>query len=421
MKILIVGSGGREHTLAWKVSQSKLVKKIYCAPGNAGTSGIAENVSIKADDISGLRSFAKENKIDLTIVGPEIPLVAGIVDEFEKDGLKIFGPRKAAAALEGSKVFSKEFMLKYGIPTAPAKIFSDEKKAIQYIKDKNSPLVVKADGLAAGKGVIVCNDVEEAEEAVHRIMVKKEFGEAGGRVVIEECLFGEEASIIAITDGETIIPLATSQDHKRAFDNDKGPNTGGMGAYSPAPVVTPELLKRIDKEILQPTVSGLKKEKLPFKGVVYVGVMVTKDGPKVLEYNARFGDPETQAILPRMESDIVEVISAAVNGRLSETKIKWKDKAAVCVVMASGGYPGSYEKGKEISGLDKASALLDTVVFHAGTKSADGRILTSGGRVLGVTALGQSIKSAIENSYKAVKLISFDGAHYRSDIGRRAL
>jgi len=421
MRVLVIGSGGREHTLVWKISKSPKVDKIYCVPGNAGIAELAELVPIKADDIQSLLNFAKEKNIDLTVVGPEIPLVAGIVDEFEKHGLKIFGPCKAAAALEGSKVFSKEFMLKNNIPTAEAQIFTDPNKATEYINMKNSPLVIKADGLAAGKGVIVAKEKDEALDAVKKIMVDKAFGEAGKKVIIEECLNGEEASIIAFTDGETIIPLATSQDHKRAFDNDEGPNTGGMGAYSPAPIVTPDLFKKIDKEILQPTVSGLKKDKLPFKGIVYVGVMVTKQGPKVLEYNVRLGDPETQAILPRMKSDIVEIILAAVDGKLSQVKIEWEDKAAVCIVMASGGYPGSYEKGKEISGLDKALSLPDTIVFHAGTKVQDKKIVTSGGRVLGVVALGPTIKTAIDNSYKAVSLIKFDKVHYRKDIGKRAL
>jgi phosphoribosylamine--glycine ligase len=421
MKILVIGSGGREHALVWKISQSKKAGKIYCAPGNAGTSALAETVDIAAEDIQKLKAFAKEKKIDLTVVGPEAALVAGIVDEFESDGLKIFGPSKAAARLEGSKVFSKEFMLKYKIPTAKAEIFDDEKKAIKYIGNVNFPVVIKADGLAAGKGVIVANDAEGAEEAIHRIMVKREFGDAGSKVIIEECLIGEEASILAFTDGRTIVPMASSQDHKRVFDDDKGLNTGGMGAYSPAPLITEKLMKRIDKEILKPTVLGLKEGKLAYKGVIYVGVMVTKDGPKVLEYNARFGDPETQAILPRMKSDIVDIMLAVIDGRLDKIKIEWDKRACVCVVMASGGYPGAYKKGVDIQGLEKASALKDTVVFHAGTRSADGKIVTSGGRVLGVTALGGGIRAAIDNAYRAVKLISFEAMHFRNDIGRRAL
>ncbi len=421
MKVLVIGSGGREHSLVWKVSKSPKVDKIYCAPGNTGIAELAELVDINAENVPGLKAFAKDAKIDLTVVGPEAPLVSGIVDEFESIGLKIFGPSRAAATLEGSKVFSKEFMKKYGIPTAKAQIFDDEKKALQYIRERNSALVVKANGLAAGKGVIVCNDQEEAQKAVHKIMVEKAFGESGRRVVVEECLYGEEASILAFTDGERVVPMASSQDHKRVFEGDKGPNTGGMGAYSPAPVVTDELFEKIDKEILKPTIAGMKKDGCPYKGVLYVGIMVTADGPKVLEYNARFGDPETQAILPRMKSDLPEIMMAVIEARLDKVKIEWDERAAVCIVMASGGYPGSYEKGKEIKGLDKASKLSDTIVFHAGTKKKDGKIVTSGGRVLGVTALGASIKGAIDNAYKAVKLIDFEGAHYRKDIGQKAL
>jgi len=421
MRILVIGSGGREHTLVWKISKSPKVDKIYCAPGNAGIESLAELVPIKADDIGALLNFAKENKIDLTVVGPEIPLVAGIVDEFEKHGLKIFGPNKAGSALEGSKAFSKEFMKKNNIPTAEAEIFTDKDKAIKYVNQKNGPLVIKADGLAAGKGVLIAKDKQEALDAVKIVMVDKTFGDSGSRVVIEECLVGEEASIIAFTDGLTIIPLASSQDHKRALDNDEGLNTGGMGAYSPAPIVTDKLLGQIDKKVLKPTISGLKKDGIKFKGTVYVGIMVTKQGPKVLEYNVRLGDPETQAILPRMKSDIIDVMLAVVDEKLSDIKIEWEEKAAVCVVMASGGYPGSYEKGKEISGLTRASSLPDTIVFHAGTKKQDGKTVNSGGRVLGVTALGSSIKNAIDNTYKAVKLISFDKVHYRKDIGRKAL
>jgi len=421
MNILVIGSGGREHALVWKISQSKLAEKIYCAPGNAGISSLAELANISADDTAALMAFAKLKKIDLTVVGPEVPLVKGIVDEFEKVGLKIFGPGKAAALLEGSKAFSKEFMKRYGIPTADFQVFTDEKKAVEYVNKKGGSVVVKADGLAAGKGVVVANDPEGAEEAIHRMMVAKEFGDAGRKIVIEDCLFGEEASILAFTDGKTIVPMASSQDHKRVFDNDKGPNTGGMGSYSPAPLVTDELFKKIDKEILQPTLRGLQKEKFSYKGVIYVGVMVTKNGPKVLEYNARFGDPETQAILPRMESDIVDIMLAVIGQKLNKVKIEWDKRACVSIVMASGGYPGPFEKGKEIKGLDATAKLKDTVVFHAGTKLENGRIVTAGGRVLGVTALGDTIKSAIDNAYKAVKLITFDGAHYRDDIGQKAL
>jgi len=421
MKILVIGSGGREHALVWKISQSPLAEKVYCAPGNAGIAELAELVPLKADDVEGLRNFAAKNKIDLTVVGPEVPLVAGIVDEFEKSGLRIFGPVRAGAALEGSKAFSKKFMQKNGIPTAEAGIFSDRDSAVEYVKSARGPLVIKADGLAAGKGVLIARGREEALDAVRTVMVDRAFGEAGNAVVIEECLAGEEASIIAFTDGKTIAPLASSQDHKRALDNDEGLNTGGMGAYSPAPVVTDELMERIDREILQPTVKGLQRENIVFRGTVYVGIMVTESGPKVLEYNVRLGDPETQAILPRMKSDIVEIMLAVIEGKLSQVSVEWDERAAVCVVMASGGYPGSYAKGMAITGLDEAAKLAGTIVFHAGTKAQGGSVVTSGGRVLGVTALGRDIRTAVANAYRAVSLIKFDKMHFRSDIGRKAL
>ncbi|MBU1027226.1 MAG: phosphoribosylamine--glycine ligase, partial [Candidatus Margulisbacteria bacterium] len=345
MKILVVGSGGREHALVWKISQSPKADKIYCAPGNAGTAELAENVNIKADDVAGLKKFALDNKIDLTVVGPEIPLVAGIVDEFEKVGLKVFGPNKKAAQIEGSKVFSKEFMIKYDIPTAQAGIFDNEAEAINYINEIGAPIVVKADGLAAGKGVIVCSKTEEAIAAVKSMMSEKQFGEAGNKVVIEECLVGEEASIIALTDGKSVVPLASSQDHKRAFDNDEGPNTGGMGAYSPAPIVTEQLMEEINLDVLKPFVGGMQQEGITYKGVIYAGIMVTKKGPMVLEFNARFGDPETQPIMMRMKTDIVPVFQAVVDGKLDNKLIEWDRRAAVCIVLASGGYPGKYEKG----------------------------------------------------------------------------
>ncbi|MBU0671416.1 MAG: phosphoribosylamine--glycine ligase, partial [Candidatus Margulisbacteria bacterium] len=403
MKILVIGSGGREHALVWKISQSPKVDKIYCAPGNAGTAELAENVAIKDSDIKALKEFAKEKKIDLTVVGPEVPLVAGIVDIFEKDGLKIFGPCQRAALIEGSKVFSKEFMIKYEISTAQAGIFDNLKEAHDYINVIGAPVVVKADGLAAGKGVIVCQTKEEAIAAVDLILVKREFGKAGDKVIIEECLVGEEASIIALTDGKSIVPLASSQDHKRVFDNDEGPNTGGMGAYSPAPIVTDRLMEEIVVNVLRPFVSGMNQEGTPYKGVIYAGVMVTKDGPKVLEFNCRFGDPETQPILMRMKSDIVPIFEAVVSGKLDNRLIEWNEKAAVCVVLASGGYPGKYEKGIPITGIDKVDQLDNAYVFQAGTKLASGKqIVTSGGRVLGVTALGDGIKFAIQNAYRAV-------------------
>ncbi|OGC35721.1 phosphoribosylamine--glycine ligase [candidate division WOR-1 bacterium RIFOXYB2_FULL_48_7] len=421
MKVLVIGSGGREHALVWKIAQSSKVEKIFCAPGNAGTADLAENINIKVDDVAALLKFAQEAKIDLTVVGPEVPLVLGLVDEFAKAGLRAFGPIKAAAAIEGSKVFSKKFMVKYDIPTAQAGIFDNAHDAHEYIEQVGSPIVVKADGLAAGKGVIVCQTKGDAHEAVTQIMEKKEFGVAGDQLVIEECLEGEEASIIALTDGETIIPLASSQDHKRIFDNDEGPNTGGMGAYSPAPLVTETLLTEITNVVLKPFVFGMKQEGINYKGVVYAGVMVTKKGPMVLEFNARFGDPETQPILMRMKSDLVPLLDAVIDGRLAGLAIDWHEKAAVCVVLAAKGYPGSYEKGDPIKGLENIQQIADAAVFHAGTSRQAGQVVTSGGRVLGVTALGDTIKFALDKAYQAVKLIKFKGMQYRRDIGKKAL
>ncbi|OGB90614.1 phosphoribosylamine--glycine ligase [candidate division WOR-1 bacterium RIFCSPHIGHO2_01_FULL_53_15] len=427
MKILVVGSGGREHALVWKIAQSPKVDKIYCAPGNAGTAQLAENVSIKSDDIQSLLKFAREKKIDLTVVGPEAPLVAGIVNLFEKEGLRVFGPRQEGAQIEGSKVFAKQIMTKYNIPTAQSGIFTRPKEAIDYINEMGAPIVVKADGLAAGKGVIVAKTKQEAIDAVKLIMEKMEFGSAGEKVVIEERLVGEEASIIAFTDGKSIVPLASSQDHKRVFDNDEGPNTGGMGAYSPAPVVTDRLMEQIDVEVLRPFVAGLRQEGIEYKGVLYAGIMVTKQGPKVLEFNARFGDPETQPILMRMKSDIVPIFEAVIDGKLDDREIEWDERAAVCVVLTAGGYPGKYEKGVPIRGIEKIDQLDGVVVFHAGTGcvssacNAGPDIVTAGGRVLGVTALGDSIKFAIDKAYRAVDLIHFQGMHYRKDIGKKAL
>ncbi|KPJ66179.1 phosphoribosylamine--glycine ligase [candidate division WOR-1 bacterium DG_54_3] len=421
MKILVVGSGGREHALTWKISQSPKVDKIYCAPGNAGTAELAENVEIKAEDIQGLKKFAMEKKIDLTVVGPETPLVAGITNIFEKEGLRIFGPCQEAATIEGSKVFSKQFMVKYEIPTAQAGIFDKAQDARDYINEMGAPLVVKADGLAAGKGVLVCSTDKEALSAVELIMEQKKFGKAGDKVIVEECLVGEEASIIAFTDGRSIVPLASSQDHKRVFDGDQGPNTGGMGAYSPAPIVSGRLMEEIDLNILKPFVSGMRQEGISYKGVIYAGIMVTKKGPMVLEFNCRFGDPETQPILMRMKSDLVPILEAVVEEKLNNKLIEWDERAAVCVVLASGGYPGKYEKGFPISGLDKIYQLENAVAFHAGTKSSEGKVLTSGGRVLGVAALGDNIKFAIDKAYRAVSLLSFKDMHYRKDIGKKAL
>lgn len=419
MKILVIGSGGREHALCWKISQSAKVTKLYCAPGNGGIASIAECVNIKADDIIALADFAHENKIDLTVVGPEVPLVAGIVDLFEEEGLKIFGPSMAAAKLEGSKVYAKNFMKRWDIPTARYASFTDMNAALAYVDVQPMPVVVKASGLAAGKGVIICQNKTEAQEAIAQIMGAKIFKEAGNSLVIEEFLQGEEASILAIADGKDFLLLDSSQDHKRVYDEDAGPNTGGMGAYSPAPVVTPELLKRISDEVIAPVIAGMADEEAPFKGILYAGIMVTADGPKVLEFNTRFGDPETQAILPRLKSDLVDLMLAAIEGNVRSRKLEWTKEACVCVVMAAGGYPGEYATGKEIQGLDEVPT--GATVFHAGTKKDGDKILTSGGRVLGVTSLGKDISTAITNAYQAVSAISFEGAHFRKDIGQKAI
>ena len=424
MKVLVVGGGGREHALVWKIAQSDKVDKVFAAPGNAGIAREpkVQCVDIAPSDLNALRDFALKEKVDLTVVGPEDPLVAGIVDLFEEAGLTIFGPRKEAAILEGSKAFSKNFMREMGIPTADFEVFDDPYKAKEYIKAKGAPIVVKADGLCAGKGSIVCKTVEEALDAVDKIMVDKIFGSAGDKVVVEEFLKGEEASFIVITDGENIVPLASSQDHKPVFDNDEGPNTGGMGAYSPAPVVTQKIHDRAMNEIVIPTIEGMKKKGVPFKGVLYVGLMIIDDEyPKVLEYNVRFGDPEAQPILMRMESDLVDALMASIDGKLNECDIKYTDEAAVCVVMASGGYPGKYEKGKVIHGLEEVEKMEKVKVFHAGTKEVDGKIVTNGGRVLGVTALGGTIKEAIDRAYEAVSKIHWENVHYRRDIGAKAL
>jgi len=421
MRVLVIGSGGREHTLCWKITQSKLVDKVYCAPGNAGTALLAENVNIKADDIKALLKFSKDNKIDLTCVGPEVPLVSGIVDVFTENGMKIFGPSKGAALLEGSKIYAKEIMKKYGVPTADFKVFDDEKKAKAYVKEKGAPIVIKADGLAAGKGVTVCSSIEEAIEAIDTAMVKKAFGDGGKKILIEEAISGEEASILIISDGENNVILDSSQDHKRIFDRDQGPNTGGMGAYSPAPVVTKEIFDKIIDEVITPVIKGMEKEGNPFKGVLYAGVMFTEDGPKVLEFNVRFGDPETQAILPRMKSDLVSIMLASISGDLGGKVAEWDKRSCVSVVLASGGYPGSYEKGKVIKGLEYFDEKRDTFVFHAGTIKNDGNILTNGGRVLNVVGLGKTIKEAIDTTYLSCKKVKFENMHYRRDIGHRAL
>ena len=421
MKILVVGSGGREHTLVWKISQSPMVEKIYCAPGNAGTQELSESIPINADDIEKLADFAEKNQIDLTVVGPEGPLVQGICDLFEQKGLRVFGPSKAAARLEGSKDFSKQHMLKYNIPCAMGKAFTNPENAKAYAKAMGAPCVVKADGLAAGKGVIICTTLDQAYEAIDSMINDNAFGDAGAVVVVEECLIGEEASFIAFTDGKTVLPLPESQDHKRIFDNDEGPNTGGMGAYSPAPVLDHMLRQKAMKEVMIPTIQGMAKEGTPFKGVLYAGLMIDKDQIKVLEFNTRLGDPETQPILMRLENDIVPLMEACCNGTLHNHSIKINPKAAMCVVISSGGYPGKYDTGQEITGLEQANKVKDAVVFHAGTALKNGKVVTSGGRVLGVTALGHTVKQAIDRAYEACEKISFSGQFMRTDIGAKAL
>ncbi|SMO40837.1 phosphoribosylamine--glycine ligase [Balnearium lithotrophicum] len=420
MKVLIVGSGGREHALAWKVSQSPKVKEVIAAPGNPGIEKIGRCVDIKPTDVEGLAEFAQKEKIDLTIVGPEAPLVAGIVDEFESRGLRIFGPSKAAAKLEGSKVFAKEMMRKYGVPTAEFQVFDNPEEAKRYVREKGVPIVVKADGLAAGKGVVVAKTVEEAIEAIDRIMVEKVFGESGNRVVIEECLEGEEASYLVITDGKNFVPLATAQDHKAVFDGDEGPNTGGMGAYSPAPVLSEDMEREVQERVIKPILEGMRREGAPFKGVLYAGLMITEKGPMVLEFNVRFGDPEAQALMRRLEDDLVDVSLSSIEGNLVE-ELHWKPETSICVVLASKGYPGRYEKGKEITGIEEAEKVPTVVVFHAGTAVKDGKLVTNGGRVLNVTALGRDIVEARERAYRAIEKIHFEGMHYRKDIGMKAL
>jgi phosphoribosylamine--glycine ligase len=421
MKVLVVGSGGREHALVWKIAQSPRVKEVVCAPGNGGISRIARCIAIAADDLEGLARFAQDEKIDLTVVGPELPLTMGIVDLFQKEGLTIFGASKGAAQLEGSKAFAKDLMKKYNIPSAEYRVFDDHDQAVAYIKKEGAPIVVKADGLAAGKGVFVAATVEEALEALDVIMVKRIFGEAGERAVIEECLVGEEASFIAFSDGEHVLPMASSQDHKPIFDDDQGPNTGGMGAYSPAPMVTPAVHDRIMSEIMIPTVKALAAEGHPYHGVLYAGLMINAGEPKVLEFNCRLGDPETQSIFMRMKGDLVPVMKACIDGGLAAVEIAWDPRTAVCVVMASQGYPGSYEKGKVIKGLEVVEGMEGVYCFHAGTRVENGNYLTAGGRILGVTGLGKGIKEAMDVTYRAVAEITWDGAYFRTDIGEKAL
>jgi phosphoribosylamine---glycine ligase len=421
MNVLVVGGGGREHALVWKIAQCPRVRKIYCAPGNAGIAELAECVPIDAEDVDQLSAFARRQKIDLTVVGPEGPLSKGIVDLFEKQGLRIFGASRKAAEIESSKTFAKHVMMKYGVPTARGETFTSYKAAEAYIKKAGSPIVVKADGLAAGKGVIVCATEAQALAALKQILVDKAFGEAGRRVVVEECLVGEEASFLAFTDGKTVLPLPSSQDHKPIFDDDKGPNTGGMGAYSPAPVLDKYLHDRVMKEIMLPIVRGMAAEGRPYKGVLYAGLMINRDQIKVLEFNGRFGDPEAQPLLMRLKNDIVPVMEAIIDERLDQCRLEIDDRATVCIVMASGGYPGKYRKGLPISGLDKTRRMKDVMVFHAGTGFKDKQVVANGGRVLGVTALGDDVADAIAKAYKAVDRITWEGVQYRKDIGQKAL
>jgi len=421
-RVLVIGSGGREHTLVWKIKQSPQVEKIYCAPGNAGTALDGENVNVPvAAPFAVLAEWAKRERIDLTVVGPEQPLVDGLADVFAARGLRVFGPVAAAARIEGSKCFAKEIMTAAGIPTGAAERFKSSAEAIDYIHTRTTPIVVKADGLAAGKGVSICPDYRTAEHAIREALDLGRFGSAGKTVLIEEYLDGEEASILAVVGGGKLVCLPASQDHKRACDGDQGPNTGGMGAYSPAPVVTPEMEQRIIEEILESTVAELARRGIPYCGVLYAGLMITADGPKVIEYNCRFGDPETQAVLPRVKTDLVEMLEAAIDGDLDSISLEIDPRPAVCVVVASGGYPESYEKGKIIRGLELAGDMRDVVVFHAGTKMDKGKVVTSGGRVLGVTGLGNNIQQAVDTAYQGVRKISFEKMFYRKDIAHRAL
>lgn len=415
--VLVIGSGGREHALVWKLRQSKHVDKIYCASGNAGIVQIAKIVDIKPEDIKNLADFAEKNKIDLTVVGPEAPLVAGIVDEFEKRSLRIFGPSKTAAQLEGSKVFSKQFMKENKIPTADFKVFNNADEAKEYVSNRNFPIVVKADGLAAGKGVIVCKSNKEAVDAIDKIMIERKFGESGNKIVVEDFLRGEEVSILAVTDGRNFLTLLPSQDHKPIGDGDKGPNTGGMGAYAPTPIIDEDMNERVKNEIIKLTINGMSKNS--FKGCLYVGLIITEKGPKVLEYNCRFGDPETQPVLSLLETDFYEILEASTDNSIGSIEIKNRDGAACCVVMASGGYPDEYEKGKIIYGLEKVPK--NVFVFHAGTALKDGKIITSGGRVLGVTGIGKDISDAIKTAYDGVSCIKWENEYHRVDIGQKAL
>ncbi len=421
MKVLVVGGGGREHALVWKLSQSRHVDKLYCCPGNAGIAELAECVEVDNDKFNALLDFVKYEGIDLTIVGPEAPLSKGIVDAFEKEGRKIVGPNSMAAQLEGSKVFAKDLMKRCGIPTAEYKVFTAYLHAEEYVRMKGAPIVIKADGLAAGKGVIVAKTVDTAIAALKLIMKERAFGDAGNKVVVEECIEGEEASFMAFTDGKTILPMVSSQDHKRIFDGDNGPNTGGMGAYSPAPVITSELESVIMEKIMRPAIRGLQTEGIKYKGILYAGVMIKNNQPYTLEFNCRLGDPETQPVLSRLKTDLVDIALAIADEKLSSINLEWRSDASVCVVLASKGYPGSYKKGKVVKGLDDIKEIEDVIVFHAGTSFNKNQVVTSGGRVLGVTALGKDIKDAKATAYRAIEKIHFDGMQYRKDIADRAI
>jgi phosphoribosylamine--glycine ligase len=419
--ILVVGSGGREHAICWALAKSSRKPKIYCAPGNAGIAQIAECVDVLGDDILGLVEWCEHNDPKLVVIGPEVPLSLGLADELTEKGFPVFGPVKAGAELEASKTFTKKLLVDNHIPTAKAASFTNYKKALAYIRKEGAPIVIKADGLAAGKGVTVCENLEQAEHALEDAMEKKIFGDAGAQVLIEECLVGEEASVLAFVDGDTIVPMVSAQDHKRVFDGDKGPNTGGMGAYSPAPVVTKKMDQEILETILKPTVKALQDMGITYRGVLYAGLMITKDGPKVIEYNCRFGDPETQVVLPRLKTDFVNVCLAVAQGKLSHLKIEWDERPTACVVMAAKGYPGSYPKGQAITGLDEAGKKPDSMVFHAGTALHKGNITTNGGRVLCVTGIGETIARAVQRAYQTLEVIHFDGGHFRKDIAWRAL
>lgn len=415
MKILVVGGGGREHAICWKLSNEDNVEKIYCAPGNAGISQVAECIAIGDSDIDKLIDFVKENNIDLTVVGPEVPLVKGIVDRFEEEGLKIFGPNKECAQLEGSKSFSKDFMVKHNIPTAKYKEYTEIDKAISEIDSFGYPVVIKADGLAAGKGVVILENKEDAIDALKEMMLDKKFGEAGNKIVVEEFIKGVETSILAFVDNNTIIPMVSAKDHKKVYNNEQGPNTGGMGTFSPSEIYTDDLEKEIREKVLDRTLDGLKKDGLKFKGILFIGLMITNDGAKVLEYNVRFGDPETQSVLFRLDTDLNKIMTSIIDNKLAEIKIKYKSEQAVCVMLTSGGYPDSYEKGKVITGLENLDK--DIVVFHSGTKLVDEKLVTNGGRVIGITAKANTVKDAANKVYENIKKIDFEGMHYRTDIG----